>query len=279
VSDSEIVTARQDDEHLNPSELWARDCLEPLLGSLRVIDKKGGPPKQHDFEADLPGGLVAALEVTSEVEKARLDLTASAHRRLSALTLPGSSQFWQVGLAADACVNAISPRDLLGLLREMENQGRWRALSRGGSCDPFVERLAALGIESVYAFKAPGREGIVSVGPGFYFGREWGREAIDNWLGGFLASDTGANKLGKLDRAKHASERHLVIVLHSLSQAGMGIQLGLSDRDEPGAGPYVMPSFVPPDPLTHVWLLPTRAGSEGLLWTREHAAWTVLQAA
>jgi hypothetical protein len=278
VSDSEVVTARQDDEHLDPFELWARDRLEPLLGSLRVIDKKGGPPRLHDFEADLPGGLVAALEVTSEVEQARLKLTASAHRRLSALTLPGSTQCWQVGLAADACVNAISPRDLLGLLSDLENQGLWRALNRGDSSDPFVGRLAALGIESAYAFTAkPGREGIVTVDPGFYFGREWGQAAIDTWLCGFLADDTGANKLRKLGRAKHASERHLVIVLHPLSQAGMGIPLGLTDRDEPGAAPYLMPSLVPPEPLTHVWLLPTRAASEGLRWEHD-SGWTVLQA-
>ena len=55
--ESEVVTTRQDDEHLDPFELWARDRLEPLLGPLRVIDKKGGPPPGlHDFEADLPRG-------------------------------------------------------------------------------------------------------------------------------------------------------------------------------------------------------------------------------
>ena len=165
---------------------------------------------------------------------------------------------------------------MLGLLSDLENQGRWRALNIGDSCDPFVGRLAALGIESVYAFKAkPGREGVVRVGPGFYFGREWGQGAIDTWLGGFLASDTGANKLGKLRRAMYAAERHLVIVLHSLSQAGMGIPLGLTDRDEPGAAAYVMPSLMPPEPLTHVWLLPTMARSEGLRWIRGRG-WEVL---
>jgi hypothetical protein len=184
-------------------------------------------------------------------------------------------------LAGWACSGCPRQRDqshdLLRLLSELEKQGRWRALNRGDSRDPFAGRLAALGIESVYAFPAKhGREGIVRVDPGFYFGREWGREAIDTWLGGFLASDTGANKLGKLDRARHASERHLVIVLHSLSQAGMGIPLGLTDRDEPGAAPYVMPSLVPPEPLTHTWLLPTGAASEGLRWTR-HDGWMVLQ--
>jgi hypothetical protein len=100
---------------------------------------------------------------------------------------------------------------------------------------------------------------------------------IDTWLDGLLASGQGLNKLEKLGRAAHAAERHLVIVLDSFSQAGMGIPLGLTDRDEPGAAPYVMPSLDPPEPLTHVWLLPTMASSEGLRWTRGDG-WTVLQA-
>jgi len=279
VSDSEVVTTRQDDEHLDPYELWARDRLEPLLGPLRVIDKKGGPPGLHDFEADLPGGLVAALEVTSEVERERLDLTASAHRRLSALTLPGSSHCWQVGLAADARVNAISPSDLLGLLSDLENQGRRRAVNIGDYQDPFVGRLGALGIESVYAFRAkPGQEGTVKVGPGFYGGRGWGREAVDTWLGAFLASDKGAKKLRKLRRAVAAAEQHLVIVLHPFSQAGMGISLALSDRHEEGAADDAIPSLVPSAPVTHVWLLPVMGTGEGLRWTRD-GGWTVLQVA
>ncbi len=107
------------------------------------------------------------------------------------------------------------------------------------------------------------------VGPGFYFGRESGGAAIDSWLDAFLASEPGAKKLRKLRRAVHAAERHLVIVIRSISQAGMGIPLGLTDRDEPGATTYVMPSFVPPKPLTDVWLLPMMATSEGLRWRRD----------
>ena len=113
------------------------------------------------------------------------------------------------------------------------------------------------------------------VGPGFYFGREWGGAAIDSWLAGFLASDTGANKVTKLGRAVHADEGHLVLVLDSLSQAGMGIPLGLADRDEEGAAPYVMPSLVPPEPLTDVWLLPIKAASEGLRWRRD-SGWAAI---
>jgi hypothetical protein len=56
-----------------------------------------------------------------------------------------------------------------------------------------------------------------------------------------LASGQGINKREKLGRAEHAAERHLVVVLDTFSQAGIGIPLGLTDLDEPGANPYVMP--------------------------------------
>ena len=93
------MATRQGGENLNPYEMWTRDRLEPFLGPLRVMDRKGGGPQgMHDFEGDLPGGLVAALEVTGVVEQERLHLAALASRRLSGLRLPGSHQVWQVGL-------------------------------------------------------------------------------------------------------------------------------------------------------------------------------------
>ena len=142
--------------------------------------------------------------------------------------------------------------------------------------DPFVERLAALGIESIYAFMPkPGRAGALRVDSGTYSGRGWSGAAIGAWLSQLLASREGANKLRKLGQADGATERHLVIVLDLFSQAGMGISLSLSDREDEGAAGDWMPSFVPPEPLTHVWLIPTVDVWEGLLWTRADD-WTVL---
>ena len=277
-ADSEVVTTRQDDEHLDPYELWARDRLEPLLGSLRVIDKKGGPPRVHDFEADLAGGLVAALEVTSEVESDRLSVASEIRRSgLSRYPLPGLSSLWSVRLTDDARVRNLSRRhdELRQLLSDLEAQGARYAHSMGDYRNPVVGKLRALGIGSVYRLST-GRGGGLVMGSDAYGGFGWDGPVIDAWLDGLLASSQGINKLEKLDRAEHASERHLVIVVDSFSQAGMGIPLGLTDRDEPGAALYVMPSLVPPERLTHVWLLPTMTGSEGLRWTRD-GEWTVLQ--
>jgi hypothetical protein len=164
---------------------------------------------------------------------------------------------------------------LLRLLSDLEHHGRWRASDIGDYRDPFVARLRTLGIESVNAWKAkPGKGGTVTVVPGIYSGLGWDRTAIDTWLGGFLASPRGANKLNKLARAAHATERHLVIVLDPFSQAGMGISLGLADLQEEGSAADAIPSLVLPEPLTYAWLMPMMGAGEALRWAR-HCGWAV----
>src|SRR5512132_2345435 len=142
------MTLQPADDDLDPYEAWAHDRLTPLLGPLRRIDRRGGPPGLHDFEADLAGGSVAALEVTGVVDAQRLSLASSAERRLSSITLPNSESLWLVGLAAGARVSAIKPGELRRLLVELEASGRQRAYDVGDYRDPFVARLGALGIES-----------------------------------------------------------------------------------------------------------------------------------
>jgi hypothetical protein len=165
--------------------------------------------------------------------------------------------------------------DLLALLSDMEQAGRWRALNVGDYHDPFVERLGRLGVESVYGFKAkPGRGGSVKVGPGFYSGRGWAGTAIDAWLSSFLACPQGANKVSKLARAINVAECHLVIVLDPCSQAGMCISLALADHQEEGSAHDTIPSLVPPEPLTHVWLMPMMGPGTALWWARQRG-WAV----
>jgi hypothetical protein len=106
------MTLQPADDELDSYEAWAHDRLTPVLGPLRRIDRRGGPPGLHDFEADLADGSVAALEVTGEVDAQRLSLAASAERRLSSITVPNSESLWLVGLAADARISAIKPGEL-----------------------------------------------------------------------------------------------------------------------------------------------------------------------
>jgi len=232
----------------------------------------------HDFEVDLEGGTVAAIEVTGEVDPQRLRLAAAAARRLDSLKLVGSASFWLVGLAPNAVVNQIGRDVLRQLLTDIEAGGRRSAHNIGDFRDPFVARLSSLGIESIYAMPArAGHEGDVLVQPGVYGGWGWGGQQVDQWLGDLLNSNQGQNKLEKLRRAA-AAQRHLVVVLDSFSPAGMGIPLGLTARRERGAEEYTMPSLVPPEPLTHLWVLPPPVASwEGLHWSSNNG-WVVLEA-
>ena len=272
------MTPQPINDDLDQYEAWAHDRLTPLLGPLRRTDRRGGRPGLHDFEADLPNGSIAALEVTGEVDAQRLDLASAVGRRLSSIILPNSEFFWLVGLAANARVNAIKPEKLRRLLSDLEATGRRNAYNNGDYHDPFVARLRALGVEAIHALQTKaGSEGTVTVQAGTYGGWGWDGATTDRWLAEFLASAQGINKVRKLARA-HAAERHLVIVLDPFSPAGMGIPLALTARHERGATDYGLPSFTPPQPLTHLWLLPAFTAREEALRWMCGSAWTVVDA-
>jgi hypothetical protein len=179
-------------------------------------------------------------------------------------------------LTDNARVGVLSRRrdELRQLLSALEAQGARYAHSMGDYRSEVVQLLRELGVGSVHRLGTQ-RGGGVVMGSDAYGGFGWDGSAIDAWLDSLLASNQGINKLEKLGRAKHAVERHLVVVVDNFSQAGIGIPLGLADRDEPGAAPYAIPSLVPPEPLTDVWLLPMMPRSKGLRWRRD-SGWAVI---
>jgi hypothetical protein len=73
----------------------------------------------------------------------------------------------------------------------------------------------------------------------------------------------------KLRSVSRADQRHLVIVLDPRSQAGMGITLQESWT--------ALPALEPPEPLSHLWLLPMPKDWPGLRWARR-SAWSTLAA-
>jgi hypothetical protein len=263
------MTRDRDDDELDPYERWARTWLEHLLGPLQVIDRKGGTPGMHDFEGTLSRGSVMALEVTSQVVPDRRSVESEIKKRgLSSFQIPGLASLWAVRLTEDARVKDISRRrgELGQLLADIEADG----IQSISSTPP----MRALGIASVFRLSKQ-RAGVM-IWTDAYGGFAWQGPVIDAWLARLLTSHQGVNKLEKLRRAR-ASERHLVIVLDSFSQPGIGIPLGLSSRHDSGASEYVVPSFIPPESITHIWLLPMVQDWEGLRWTRDDG-WTILPA-
>jgi hypothetical protein len=165
-------------------------------------------------------------------------------------------------------------RDLLG---DLAAAGRVDLHALHDVDDPFAVRLERLGIESVRATAAnPGYEGTVVVGAGSYGALGMDGPGVDRWLGALLASEQGINKLDKLSRAG-AAQRHLAVVIDINSQPGMGIPLALRARRLRGPVTYGMPSLVPPEPLTHLWLIPDAIATwEGLRWVRG-SEWMILE--
>jgi hypothetical protein len=254
-------------------ERCAVDRLEPILGTLRLIDRRGAPSGLHDFEADLPGG-VAAIEVTGEIEEKRAGLVSAALQRFASFRVPGSALRWDVQFSADADISKVTDEQLRSLLRDIETAGLRSASRLGLWTAPFAGRLAEHRIESVYAWSPQdsSRRGTVIAQAGFYGGRGWDRSRVDAWLREFF-SGRGRGKLEKLERARRAAERHLVIMVDLFSPAGVGLPVGLVD--DSGAEPHLLPSITPPDQLTCLWVIPTEPSWNGFRWSRR-SGWTVL---
>jgi hypothetical protein len=252
---------------LDRYERFARNRLEPILGRLRCIDPGGGPGGAHDFEVDLDDGGFAAIEVTGEVEAGQRALE-SLMRRLPPLTVPGSHWRWQTGLGDSAQEKRI-PSELPALLFDMEKAGQRSAHCLGDYRDPLVKQLRELGMEFVYGWTPTdsAQQGRVTISFGTYGGWEWGGAATDTWLAEFLASRRGINKVVKLRSVSKAKQWHLVIVLDPRSKAGMGITLQESWT--------ALPTIEPPEPLTHLWLLPMPTAWPGLRWARG-GGWSIL---
>jgi hypothetical protein len=248
--------------------------LEPLLGLLRPTDVPGAPSGTHDFEATLPDGSIASIEVMSDVDSTRLGLESAAGELV--LELPGSSNYWVVRLAADAHVKTIKQQcnDLLKLLSDLEAASRHKLTDVGPVGDPLVRRLLALRAESAHAYPARSvPAGTMRVQAGTYGGRGWRASDIDSWLAEKLDPVRSGYHTDKL-RGGNATERHLAIVLDSLSEAGVGVSLMLRCHNEPGAGGDFLPRFVLPSPVTHVWIFV--ASANAFLRWKEREGWAIV---
>ena len=228
-----------DDEHLKDDERWVRHLLEGTVGQTRVIDRRGGSEQgKHDLEVDLlDGSGIAAVEITSAADSARLRASARADRYLSGLTVPGSQIWWLVQYTPQADARELSrPASLVALLTAMEGQGVLSASSLSDYRDPWRDQLKARGIQSVHGIEGSSHPGAVSAMPDFVASYAWAGSRADDWVNKFLASDLGKSKVAKLARAM-ADERHLVVLMYPDTDSGLGIAGALADLlDGEGGG-------------------------------------------
>lgn len=253
------------DEHLRNDERWVRHCLEGIVGHTRVIDQRGGRQQgKHDLEADLPDGSIAAIEITSEADAARLSVIAAAQRHLSKLEAPGSRFAWLVNITPQADVQALrGSAGLVALLTEMEKRGHASASALSDYRDPWRDRLEAFGIQSVHGVEGSDHPGHVYVMPAIVASWGWVRPTANQWITDFLATELAKNKLHKLAKAD-TTERHLAVLIYPDTEAGLGIAV----TDE-------LPSVAPSAPLTHLWLIAPTDPPRALRWTHI-SGWAVV---
>jgi hypothetical protein len=267
-----------DDEYLDDIERWARhNVVEKAIGRSRVTDlsRRGGPGGKHDLEADLPGRKIAAIEITSEADGARRSLRDALKRHLSAATVPGSQLAWLVNLTPQANAKALSKSaGVIALITDMEQQGELSLTTLSDYRHPLRCRLKDLGVQSVYGFACSvERRGDVYVVEDIVGGWGWVRATADKWISDFFASELGRNHLAKLERAQ-VDERHLIVVIDSDTDAGLGIGVALTDMPE-GAFSDDLPTAEPPAPLTRLWLMPAAFTTKGFCWTNG-SGWAVV---
>ncbi|GAA1243446.1 hypothetical protein [Oryzihumus leptocrescens] len=255
----------------SPTEAWARNRLEPFLGHLELADVPGTTGK-HDFE-HLEGETVTdAVEVTAWTDSDRSALR-SALSDQTELRI-NSKLSWSVSIYPLTRVEELtrSP-ELPELLAAAEQQGV-RKLPSAVSPE-LISAVARLGIEAVFAHDpAPGREGVVRITTGTFAASGWDGPEIDKWLDDAFAGEQLARRVRKLERA-NADRRHLFLALDTDTSAGMGVSLALDSSFLPGAAGLAMPNFVPPTPLTDLWLWPRMPGA-GLRYS-DPDGWSVVQ--
>lgn len=263
------------DELLKPEERWVRHRLESVLGPTCVTDRKGGPQGKHDLQAALPDYSVAAIEITSEADQARLSVSAAARRHLSKVTVPGSQFWWLIQLTPQADARALRKTALVDLLTDMEQQGQPSVTTLSDYRNPMRCRLKELGIQAVHGFAGSSdRRGAVSVMPDIVAGWGWVRLTADKWITDFLATKLAKDHLDKLAKAD-ASERHLAVLLYPDTEAGLGI--AAADLRE-GAVSDDLPSVVPAPPLTHLWLIAPTVPAKAFRWAHS-SGWAVVELA
>ena len=201
-------------------------------------------------------------------------LAAAVRRHLPKVTVPGSQFAWLVNVTPQADARELrKSTGLVALLRDMEQQGESSASALSDYRDPWRDRLEAFGIQSLHGLEGSARPGAVYVVPGIVASYGWVRPTADKWIIDFLASELGTNKLNKLGKAD-AAERHLVVLIHPDTDAGLGIAGSLADLRDGAVGDD-LPSAVPPSPLTHLWLIAPTDPPRAFRWT-DISGWAVV---
>lgn len=252
-----------------PEEKLARRRLEPYVGRLEQTDVPGTSGRSDYRLLGSRGS--DHVEVTSQPDKRRR-IQRAAIRKQRAFTVPMPGK-WTLCLYRN-----VDTRNLPGapgletVLEAAKQAGR---LIVPGSCPLEVaDQMHSLGIEAARYQDADGANGTVSL-TGAAREHEASKAAASNtYLEASFQQPSVLDRVEKLRRAGGDS-RHLYLQVDSASEAGLAIALALGASNDPGAAPYNLPTYEPPDDLTDLWVWPDCPGP-GLHY-RRYQGWEIVQ--
>ena len=226
----------------------------------------------YDLKIVYPDGSIGAVEVTTAADGERVGLWREVRKRALIRQEPDLIGGWLVRLLSSARARELD-RQLTGLLRELECDGRTAIRGVKGSTDPLEALAASLGvIEAVQS--ATDRKGSIYVMPPEGTLEQMGGYApptgdpLAMWLGDWTNDPSRSDNVHKLQCAD-ATERHLFILVPGFTAAPFAV---IDLLFSPGAP---VPTIPPPLPagVTHVWVMSTWDSGDGFRWSPD-TGWT-----
>jgi hypothetical protein len=252
-----------------PEESLARRRLEPYVGSLEPADVPGtsGVP---DYKIVASGAADGYLEVTSRPDKVRRQQRAALRKgRDFKVSLTGR---WTLHLHRDVDTRSLasSPglREILAAARKED-----RLLTTSNGSGRVAELMHLLGIEAVKCWDADDQTGTVSLSTGTTGAVGVQGDGVDEWLEAAFEEPGVVDHVRKLRRAG-GNSRHLYLEIDSSSESGLAIALSLDVSTDPGAAPYRLPAYEPPNDVTDLWVWPDCPGP-GLHFKRDRG-WEIV---
>lgn len=259
---------------LRGEEKMVAASIKATLGLTVEQHDDGTQPGMHDLNIITTGGSPAAVEVTAAADPDSIALWKLVNGRDERWTVPDLQGGWLLNLEPTTRAKRLF-KELPAFLGELEGKGvteilrQWR---RQEAPESIEGRARALGIVS-------GNQSGTAFPGSIYFTIEEPSErtsgvvdstggAVPGWVHGFLLDPHQKDVLGKLERSG-ASERHVVILVPSLTTAPFGV-VDMLWKDEDDVVPKASPDL--PYQVTHVWLMAFWTVGSGLRWS-PHGGW------
>jgi hypothetical protein len=210
----------------------------------------------YDLKIVHPDGSIGAVEATAAAESQRVGLWQEARKRTLTRQEPGLVGGWLVRVLRSARARHLD-RDLTGLLRELEGDGRTAVRGVKDSTDPFEAPAASIGVIEAVQSATDRKGGIYVMPPEGALDQMGGYapltgDPLAEWLGDWANEPSRSDNVRELQSAG-ATGRHLFILVPGFTAAPFAVNDLLISPQAP------IPTIAPvlPSGMTDVWVMST----------------------